>query len=104
MKREKVDRRKRKRRIRWKVMGPFLVLLSLIAYIAYILINPRIVPVTQPKYAVCDYNLTQAQNKLKTLQYTDTITLSEHLYYGETLNLYQDPFELGSTEDRKSVV
>jgi N-acetylmuramoyl-L-alanine amidase len=98
MKREKIDRRKRKRRIRWKVAGPFLILLSLLAYIAFILINPRIVPVTQPKYAVCDYNLTQAQNKLKTLHYEETITLSEHLYYGETLNLFQNPFQLGSTD------
>lgn len=98
MKREKIDRRKRKRRIRWKVAGPFLILLSLLAYIAFILINPRIVPVTQPKYSVCDYNLTQAQNKLKTLHYEETITLSEHLYYGETLNLYQNPFQLGSTD------
>lgn len=98
MKREKIDRRKRRRRIRWKVVGPFLVLLSLLLYIAFILINPRIVPVVQPKYAVCDYNLNQAQNKLKNLNYTETLTLSEHLYYGETLNLYQDPFVLGGTD------
>lgn len=98
MKREKIDRRKRRRRIRWKVVGPFLVLLSLLLYIAFILINPRIVPVVQPKYAVCDYNLNQAQNKLKNLSYTETLTLSEHLYYGETLNLYQDPFVLGGTD------
>ena len=98
MKREKIDRRKRRRRIRWKVVGPFLVLLSLLLYIAFILINPRIVPVVQPKYAVCDYNLNQAQNKLKNLSYTETLTLSEHLYYGETLNRYQDPFVLGGTD------
>lgn len=98
MKREKMNRRKRKRRIRWRVLGPLLVLLGLIGYILYILINPRIVPVVQPKTAVCDYNLTQAQNTLKTLTYTDTLTIDEHLYYGETLNLYEDPFVLGTPD------
>ncbi len=98
MKREKMNRRKRKRRIRWRVLGPLLVLLALIGYILYILINPRIVPVVQPKTAVCDYNLTQAQNTLKTLTYTETLTIDEHLYYGETLNLYEDPFVLGTTD------
>jgi N-acetylmuramoyl-L-alanine amidase len=98
MKREKMNRRKRKRRIRWRVLGPLLVLLALIGYILYILINPRIVPVVQPKTAVCDYNRTQAQNTLKTLTYTDTLTIDEHLYYGETLNLYEDPFVLGTTD------
>jgi N-acetylmuramoyl-L-alanine amidase len=98
MKREKMNRRKRKRRIRWKIVGPFLVLLALIGYILYMLINPRIVPVVQPKTAVCDYNRTQAQNTLKTLTYTETLTIDEHLYYGETLNLYEDPFVLGTTD------
>jgi N-acetylmuramoyl-L-alanine amidase len=98
MKREKVNRRKRKRRIRWRIAGPFLILLLLMGYIIYMLVNPRIVEVIQPKYAVCDYNLTQAQNTLKPLTYDDTLTIDEHLYYGETLNLYDDPFVLGTPD------
>jgi N-acetylmuramoyl-L-alanine amidase len=32
------------------------------------------------------------------LTYEDTLTIDEHLYYGETLNLFEDPFVLGTLD------
>ncbi|NTW95437.1 MAG: hypothetical protein HGB31_02290, partial [Erysipelotrichaceae bacterium] len=98
MRKVKRDARSRRRKIRWKLVLPFLVLISLILYIVLTLMFPHKVEVIQPKYTVCDYSLSKAQAVFKTMSYTDTENLSEHLYYGETLNIYNKPFELGKTD------
>ena len=98
MKKVRRDARSRRRKIRWKLVLPFLVLISLILYIVLTLMFPHKVEVIQPKYTVCDYSLSKAQAVFKTMSYTDTDNLSEHLYYGETLNIYNEPFELGKTD------
>ena len=79
-------------------MLPLLVLSLLLSYVAITLIFPHKVVVKEPKYTVCDYSLSKAQSVFKTMQYTDTIELKEHLYYGETLNIYNEPFELGKAD------
>jgi len=68
------------------------------SYVLVTLFNPHKVVVVQPKYTVCDYSLSKAQAVFKTLRYEDTIDLTEHLYYGETLNIYNEPFELGKKD------
>lgn len=98
MKKVRRDARSRRRKIRWKFVLPFLVLISLILYIIITLMFPHKVAVIQPKYTVCDYSLSKAQAVFKTMSYTDTDNLSEHLYYGETLNIYNETFELGKDD------
>jgi len=98
MKKVKRDARSRRRKIRWKIVLPFLVLISLILYIILTLMFPHKVEVIQPKYTVCDYSLSKAQAVFKTMSYSDTDNLAEHLYYGETLNIYNEPFELGKID------
>lgn len=98
MKHVKKDRRQRRRKIRWKFVLPLLVLVLLFTYVIVTLVNPHKIVVVQPKYTVCDYSLSKAQAVLKTMHYDDTTDLGEHLYYGESLNLYNEPFVLGQTD------
>jgi len=98
MKKVKRDYRSRRRKIRWKIVLPLLVLMLLMVYILVTLLNPHKIKVVEPKYTVCDYSLSKAQAVFKTMTFTDTIELKEHLYYGETLNIYNEPFELGKTD------
>lgn len=98
MKKVKRDARSRRRKIRWKIILPFFILITLILYIILTLMFPHKVEVIQPKYTVCDYSLSKAQAVFKTMSYSDTDNLAEHLYYGETLNIYNEPFELGKTD------
>lgn len=98
MRKEKRDSRLHRKKIRWKLVVPFLVLITLILYIVATLMFPHKVEVIQPKYNVCDYNLTKAQAVFKDMSYTETEVLAEHLYYGETLNVFNQPFELGKVD------
>jgi N-acetylmuramoyl-L-alanine amidase len=98
MKKVKRDYRSSRKKIRWKIVLPLLVLSLLLSYIAINLIFPHKVVVVEPKYTVCDYSLSKAQAVFKTMQYNDTVELKEHLYYGETLNIYNESFELGKTD------
>ena len=98
MKKVKRDYRSRRRKIRWKIVLPLLVLMLLMVYILVTLLNPHKIKVVEPKYTVCDYSLSKAQAVFKTMSFTDTVELKEHLYYGETLNIYNEPFELGKTD------
>jgi len=98
MKKVKRDYRSRRKKIRWKFILPLLILGILITYIGITLLNPHQVEVVQPKFTVCDYSLSKAQSVFKTMDYTDTIELAEHLYYGETLSIYNEPFELGKID------
>lgn len=98
MKQVKRDAFSRRRRLRWKLIIPLLVLVLLLVYIGVTLANPHKVVVVQPKYAVCDYSLSKAQAEFKKMTFDETVELKEHLYYGETLNLYNEAFQLGKTD------
>lgn len=98
MKQVKRDAFSRRRRIRWKFVLPLLFLVLLLVYIGVTLANPHKVVVVQPKYAVCDYSLSKAQAEFKKMTFDETVELKEHLYYGETLNLYNEAFVLGKTD------
>jgi len=98
MKKVKRDYRARRRKIKWKIVLPLLVLMLLMVYILVTLFNPHKIKVVEPKYTVCDYSLSKAQAVFQSMTFTDTVDLKEHLYYGETLNIYNEPFELGKTD------
>lgn len=98
MKKVKRDYRSRRRKLRWEIALPLLVLMILISYIFVILMTPHKVVVITPKYQICDYNLSKAQTALKTQTYPDTVNLSQHLYYGETLNIYNELFGLAKID------
>ena len=98
MKKVKRDYRSRRRKIRWKIVLPLLVLMLLMVYILVTLLNPHKIKVVEPKYTVCDYSLSKAQAVFKTMSFTDTVELKEHLYYGVALNIYNVTFERGKTD------
>ncbi len=98
MKKIKRDYRSRRKKFKWKFMFPLLVLALLMSYIGATLLFPHKVEVIQPKFTVCDYSLAKAQSVFKKMSYSDTVELSEHLFYGETLNIYNEPFKLAKTD------
>jgi N-acetylmuramoyl-L-alanine amidase len=89
---------KRKRRIQFRVLIPALVLISLSIYMIYTILFPREIKVEKPSFTICDYNLTQTQTILYELKYDQTLLVSDYLIYGETLNLFHQPYVLGQTD------
>lgn len=98
MKKVKRDYRSRRKKIKWRFVLPLLVLSLILSYIAVTLAFPHKVVVEQPKFTVCDYSLAKARAVFKVMKFDETIELKEHLYYGETLNVYNELFVLGQED------
>ena len=43
---------------------------------------------------ICDYSQTKTQSVLNELKYDETIELKDYLFYGETLNIYNAPYDI----------
>jgi N-acetylmuramoyl-L-alanine amidase len=89
---------KRKKRIQLRVLIPSFLLISLGLYITYTILFPREITVEKPSFTICDYNLTKTQSVLYELKYENTLLVSDYLIYGETLNLYHEPYILGQSD------
>jgi len=89
---------KRKAKIKWKLISPLLVLLLLLSYIIVALAFPKPIEVKESKFKICDYNLVKAQNVLSKVSYPETIDMQEHLFYGETLNLFHSAYNISTAD------
>ncbi len=89
---------KRKKRIQLRVLIPSILLVGLGLYVVYTILFPREITVEKPSFTICDYNLTKTQSVLHDLRYEDTLLVSDYLIYGETLNVYHEPYILGQSD------
>ena len=89
---------RKKQRIQWRILALSALLFSLSAYILYGIFFPVPLEVEQASFTICDYNLTQTQAKLHELTYAETSPIGDYLIYGETLNLFNQDYQLGERD------
>lgn len=81
---------KRKRRIRWKVVTPLLVLLFLIIYIGISYTIDYFTTDEEP-FVICEFNENETKDLLSK-KFVDTYLLKDYLFYGETLNIFEENY------------
>ena len=80
----------RRLKIRWKVAAPLLILLMLCVYMLVSVLHSVVSP--EPKrFTICDFSNDKTVERLSK-KYQSTYKMSDYLYYGETLNLMQNPY------------
>ena len=84
---------KGRRRLKWRVVIPSFILLSLLVYISFNALFPKQLELTQTGLTICDYSYTQTQTTLNAKQYENVLEIRDYLYYGETLNLFNATYD-----------
>ena len=82
------------RKLKWRVIIPSFILITLIGYILFNLLFPRNLLIDTPSFMICDYSNTKTQSVLNQLKYDEKIELNDYLFYGETLNIYNSSYEI----------
>jgi len=89
---------KRKRRFKWRVIIPSFILIILIGYIIFNLLFPKELLIDTPSFVICDYSFTKTQSVLNELVYEEKIELNDYLFYGETLNIFNNTFDINQAD------
>lgn len=93
--------RKKKLQFNAKWMGILALLIVILAMCAYPLLTQ---PKEQEIFTICGWNEKKTQERIKE-SFSNTYLISDYLYYGESLALYHNDYELDESDDmsRKSV-
>lgn len=94
--------RKKKFQIDAKLIGIVMLIIAILAVCTYTYVTQK--QKEQEIFTICGWNEKRTQEKLKE-SFTDTYHVSDYLYYGESLALYQNDYVLDGSDDmsRKSV-
>ncbi len=91
--------KKRKSNFPWVIFSlGFFVVSAIGFYFAYPYLNGSDDDVTDTPFTICTYDISQTQNTIEELSYTDIIEMNDYLLYGETLNLYANTYHLGEND------
>lgn len=85
---------RRRRKLKWRVIIPSFILIVLSGYILFNLLFPKELLIDTPSFVICDYSYTKTQSVLNELVYEDKIELKDYLFYGETLNIYNNIYDI----------
>lgn len=81
---------KKRIKIKWKIVGPLLLLLALLIYILFsFVLNTN--KSEDSLYTLCDFSQKETVEKLNVNE-EKTIQISDYLYYGETLNIFEETY------------
>lgn len=89
---------RRRRKLKWRVIIPSFILIVLIGYILFNLLFPKELLIDTPSFVICDYSYTKTQSVLNELVYEDKIELKDYLFYGETLNIYNNIYDINQAD------
>lgn len=94
--------RKKKFQLHGKLIGIVMLIIAILAMCTYTYVTQN--QKEQEIFTICGWNEKRTQERLKG-SFTDTYRVSDYLYYGESLALYQNDYVLGGSDDmsRKSV-
>lgn len=88
--------RKRQLKLKWNVVSALLVLFILIAYLLVHTFFQK--TETEPqRFSICGLSPEETATKLQT-QAAETFALNDYLYYGESLNLYEETYAPANTD------
>ena len=89
---------RRRLKIRWRIVAPLLILVTLLLYTSITFFWPKHVREPIIPFTICDFPASKTQKMLNEKSYSDTVTLGDYLLYGETLNLYQSKFQVDAKD------
>lgn len=89
---------RRRRKLKWRVIIPSFILIVLIGYILFNLLFPKELLIDTPSFVICDYSYTKTQSVLNELVYEEKIELNDYLFYGETLNIYNNIYDINQAD------
>lgn len=89
---------RRRRKLKWRVIIPSFILIVLSGYILFNLLFPKELLIDTPSFVICDYSYTKTQSVLNELVYEDKIELKDYLFYGETLNIYNNIYDINQAD------
>lgn len=89
---------RRRRKLKWRVIIPSFILIVLSGYILFNLLFPKELLIDMPSFVICDYSYTKTQSVLNELVYEDKIELKDYLFYGETLNIYNNIYDINQAD------
>lgn len=94
--------RKKKFQLHGKLIGIGMLIIAILAVCTYTYVTQN--QKEQEIFTICGWNEKRTQERLKG-SFTDTYSVSDYLYYGESLALYQNDYVLDGSDDmsRKSV-
>lgn len=73
-------------------------MIVLSGYILFNLLFPKELLIDTPSFVICDYSYTKTQSVLNELVYEDKIELKDYLFYGETLNIYNNIYDINQAD------
>lgn len=89
---------RRRSKLKWRVIIPSFILIVLSGYILFNLLFPKELLIDTPSFVICDYSYTKTQSVLNELVYEDKIELKDYLFYGETLNIYNNIYDINQAD------
>jgi N-acetylmuramoyl-L-alanine amidase len=89
---------RRRRKLKWRVIIPSFILIVVSGYILFNLLFPKELLIDTPSFVICDYSYTKTQSVLNELVYEDKIELKDYLFYGETLNIYNNIYDINQAD------
>jgi N-acetylmuramoyl-L-alanine amidase len=89
---------RRRSKLKWRVIIPSFILIVLSGNILFNLLFPKELLIDTPSFVICDYSYTKTQSVLNELVYEDKIELKDYLFYGETLNIYNNIYDINQAD------
>lgn len=87
---------RRRRKLKWKYIIPVILLAMLLVYVAGSLLWPNGAEKPVVK-TICDYNAQQSREKVSSI-HSPVTEFNDYFVYGETLNIFNSPYELGKKD------
>ncbi|MBV1708768.1 MAG: N-acetylmuramoyl-L-alanine amidase [Erysipelothrix sp.] len=87
---------RRRRKLKWKYIIPVILLAMLLVYVAGSLLWPNGAEKPVVK-TICDYNAQQSREKVSPI-HSPVTEFNDYFVYGETLNIFNSPYELGKKD------
>lgn len=86
-----------KRKIKWKVVAPIIVLLCLVVYLV---VSILLLPSKEVKDGVkiCNYNAEKTENLIRK-EITKSYEISDYLFYGENLSILKNTYNATTQDD-----
>ena len=87
----------KERKLNYKIVVPFLLLVTIVLFIVYQKYNPQ-EQVVDDAITMCRMSAQKTRNTIKKIVVEDTSTFLDYGQYGETLGIYQEPYEIGKKD------
>lgn len=87
----------KERKTGYKIVVPFLLLMAVVIFMVYQKYNPQ-EKLEDNAITMCRMSAQKTRNVIKKIKVEETTTFSDYGQYGETLGIYQEPYEIGKKD------